>query len=281
MKRAAFFIALLLVFAVWLFPHRLVVERLMVRPLNARGWTVELARVRPAWPPGYVLSDVILTTGGFRLTVDRLHAGRLWNGVRRIDARLCHGHLMLDLRKEDAGVDLHGVFEGIDPSTCVESSALTLAGTFDGTIDARGILPARSPGGIPLVSSGRFAVDAAEGRISGDLPGAAGRPELSIGNWAFRDLHLEGMIEPARITLRRTRAEAEGVEWRIDQLTVALAEPIVSSRISGGFRGRRLDESVRSKAMLGLLPKATEQRDGWRRYRISGTAAQPRLVGLR
>ncbi len=281
MKRAVFFIALLLIFAVWLFPHRLVIERLLIRPLGARGWNVEFTRARPAWPPGYVLSNVVLATDGFRLTVDRLQVGFLWNGMRKIDARLCHGHLTVDVRKEDSGMVFHGVFKEIDPSTCVESSTVALAGTFDGAIDARGILPARSPGGIPVVSSGRLSVNAAEGQISGDLPGTAGRPELSIGNWTFHDLHLEGTFEPARITIRRTHAKAEGVEWRIDQLTFVPAEPIASSRISGGFRGRRLDESVRSKAMLGLLPRATEHRDGWRRYKISGTAARLRLVGLR
>ncbi|RMF25110.1 MAG: type II secretion system protein GspN [Deltaproteobacteria bacterium] len=279
MKRLVFFTALLLVFAVWLFPHRLVVERLMVRPFRARGWIVELDGVRPAWPPGYVLANVVLASDGYRVAIDRLQVGRGWNGARRIDARLCGGRLNIELRAGDNGTDARGSIDALDPSACVDSSSLTLAGTFEGTIEARGITPARAPEDPPVVvSSGTFLLEATEGRVSGNLPGTQG---LSIGNWEFRNLHLEGDLEPSRIVVRRSRAEIEGVEWKVDQITIRLGHPLAASRVSGSFRARRLDESVRSRAMIGLLPKATEHRDGWRQYRISGSTSQPRLLGLR
>jgi len=70
------------------------------------------------------------------------------------------------------------------------------------------------------------------------------------------------------------------VHWEI---TAARLSPASGgrTRIALSFRARSADETPRAKAVLGMLPRATEAADGWRRYRVTGTLDAPKLVGLK
>jgi hypothetical protein len=80
--------------------------------------------------------------------------------------------------------------------------------------------------------------------------------------------------------VNRARARAEGVEWQVSKARVG-PRTAGSARVSVDVRARRIDESPRSKAVLGLLPRAAEDAEGWRRYRVSGTLSAPKLIGLK
>jgi hypothetical protein len=101
-----------------------------------------------------------------------------------------------------------------------------------------------------------------------------------IGSWEFTRASLRAHVEGAEVVIDDGSAEAEGLHWELSggRLAPGLAS---RTRINVDLRARKVDDSPRAKAVLGLLPRAGEDANGWRRYRISGTLDAPRIVGLK
>lgn len=291
MKRALAFLLLMLVFLAMTFPHELIVKRLAARRLPA---SVDLSfrSVRPSLLPlGYRLSDVVVEDDSVRGELTTLRVGLGLLGGIAFDANACGGTIdgHLDSSNRDDGKvdrDLEIRFASVDPSTCLVLDGPNLAGTFNGTVSLSGL--GRGSGPAPLariVRAGTFAIDAVDGSVSGYLPssrrakpsGKRAEPQ-PIGRWEFASLAIEGAIETDRITISRGRAEAEGVAWETVSANLVTAGP--SPKVQVELRARRVDDSARSKAILGLLPKAVE-REGWRRYRVSGGLSSIQISGVK
>jgi hypothetical protein len=108
---------------------------------------------------------------------------------------------------------------------------------------------------------------------------AASAPQ-PIGSWEFARVELSAHIDGGDVGVDAATAEAEGLRWEVSTARLS-AGPGARIRVNAEMRARRLDDSPRAKAVLGLLPRATESPDGWRRYRISGTIDAPKIVGLK
>jgi len=297
MKRILLFGALLLAFVVWTFPHRLLVERLLANRLAELGVQVGIADVTPAWPPGYRLTQLDLQRGPYSMHVDELWLDLFTSGGLRFDADACGGTVRGSLYMEPstsdpraakhAGKRIEVYFDQLDPSVCMHLGSVELGGTYAGELRLDGLgHGAQSPFGR-LSSEGHLAVEAHDGSIGGYLPGSAAvgdgdtdAPGLPIGEWAFARASADARIAGADIVVDKADAQAEGVEWHLDKARLA-ASGSGTVRISGDFRARRLDDSGRSKAIVSLLPKAGEDDQGWRHYRIAGSLAAPRILGLK
>src|SRR6185503_17616942 len=144
--------------------------------------------------------------------------------------------------------------------------------------------------GIPQSVLGRAAragtleIEGVKGVLAGALPQAAGAqpapPPQPIGSWEFARASLRAHVEGGEVVIDDASAEAEGLHWELagGRLTPGTA---ARTRINVDLRARKVDDSPRAKAVLGLLPRAGEDANGWRRYRISGTLDAPRIVGLK
>lgn len=290
MRRVALFLLLLAVFVALTFPHDLVVRRILDARLP-QGVTASFANARPSLSPlGYRVQTVAVSSPPFRAAIDSLRVGfRLFGGiVVAIDA--CGGQIEgLLSRSADAEGrrtrDLSLRFEGVDPSRCLEFGGPVLGGRFAGVIEAGAI--GKGAGDSPasrLAKTGRFALKATDGTLSGYLP-ASGQARPSgkqreaqpIGQWEFSSLTLEGELGGGRVTVTRGQAEAEGVIWETKDAVVSLG---TRPRVDAEIRARRADESPRSKAILAVLPKAAE-RQGWRHYRVSGALSSVQVAGIK
>jgi len=105
-------------------------------------------------------------------------------------------------------------------------------------------------------------------------------PVQPIGSWEFARASLRAHVEGPEVVIDDASAEAEGLHWELSagRLTPGAAS---RTRINVDLRARKVDDSPRAKAVLGLLPRAGEDTNGWRRYRITGTLDAPRIVGLK
>ncbi len=278
MKRHLLFFALVLfVFLLWMFPHRMLVERLLLPRARAYGVSIEIASVAPSWPPGYSLYDTRLATGPYRIAFERVRLLLGVFGIRRAEISACGGHIVARLGTHDSARSAVVTLQDVDPASCLKIDDFKVGGSFDGRIDVV-LTEKRSP------PSAQVVLDAREGEVSGLMPSGMPRgttpPErMPIGAWTFSALHLEGRSEGQVFTVVRGNAKAEGVAWEIDGLRLA-RRASGSVSLSGDLRARRDDGSKRSKAIIGLLPKAPQRGDGWHYYRVSGTLDAPHIVGL-
>jgi type II secretion system protein N len=280
MRRLGVFLLLLLAFLVWTFPHRRVVERIVQRRLSGLPVTVTMGHVVPQlWPPGYRIGDVVFEAIGAKVTLDAVELG-LWPGSR-LSAKACGGSA--DATTSGGGLQMH--FEDVDPSACINAS-VKLSGSFAGDLNLDGL----GTGGAGSVlgraaRAGTLSLEGTSGTLSGYLPVAPGTPSADsmgkpIGTWEFQRAGLAARLDSGEVVVDEATAEAEGVRWELAQARLSQG-PGSRTRVNAELRARRLDDSPRSKALLSLLPKATENAEGWRRYRISGTVDAPKVIGLK
>lgn len=285
MRRALAFLFLLALFAIWTFPHRRVVERVLSRHVGTLPVQVAMGDVTPSlWPLGYVISDVRLRGRGLTVTLDLVQIQIVFGSGFR--ARACGG--TLDGTVSDTGRGAPGLlelrFDQIDPATCVEGTPIAVSGSFAGSLS----LPARSGATSPgtrTAANGSLALTGTSGTISGYLPGnsdaATGtEPGKPIGSWEFVHVGLRARLEPKELLVEEASADAENVRWEVSDGRISFAAS-GRTRISAALKARPLDDTPRAKAVLGVLPRAGEDADGWRRYRISGTLDAPKVIGLK
>lgn len=289
MKRAAVFAALLVAFLLWTFPHELVVRRLLASRLAGSGVEATVGDVRPRiWPLGYALDELVLSRDGFRVSIDSLRVGVGLTGGVRFSADACDGAVngTLGRRRDESGaaarvVDLR--FDEVDPSTCLELVGPAVGGRFSGVLALEGI--GKGTQTSRFARAGSLTLDGREGSLSGYLPSAKPakasgkrREPQPIGRWEFTTMHMDARLDDGRIVITRAEAEAEGLQWETAAAKIDLSRS--TPRIEVELRAKRVDDSGRSKAILALLPKATEK-DGWRRYRIVGTTSSIQLAGIK
>ena len=291
MTRAAAFAFLLLFFVALTFPHELVVRRVLASRLPP-AVSVSFETVRPSLRPlGYRLQGVVVVDPPYRATIEILRAGvGLFGGVL-LHAELCNGIVSATLARVSStdGRPARNAtvrFDGIDPSLCLELGGPMLSGGFSGTVDLEAI--GRGSGAPPfgrIARTGRFSLAGGGGILSGYLPASrhprpSGKPTepQPIGQWEFAHIALEGEIRGDRIIVTHGKAEAEGLAW--ETKSAAFISTTATPRVQAEIRARRLDESGRSKAILGLLPK-TPEKGGWRYYRVSGGVSSVQIAGVR
>ncbi|MEE8312282.1 MAG: type II secretion system protein GspN [Candidatus Binatia bacterium] len=290
MRKVLPFVALFIAFLVWTFPHGLLVERILKSRLSELDIAVSTGDVTLTWPPGYRIENVSLHRDAYGVDIDSLHMDVFLGGGVSFDADACGGTLRgkLEAEPRDAkararegdGKRLEFIFDEVRPGNCLRLGAITVDGTFGGELRLVGLGKGTGAMG-PLAASGALLLEARDGMISGHLPPAAdGSEGAPIGEWRFERINAEGRIDHGDLIVERGHVRAEGVEWQVTRARLG-PRTAGSARISGDFRARRIDESPRSKAVMGLLPKAAEDKEGWRRYRVAGTLAAPKLIGLK
>ena len=130
--------------------------------------------------------------------------------------------------------------DAVNPSRCVRIGKLSLETTLTGYVSVDGV-DFLDPRPSPDLG-GAIDLRASSGVFRGILENAGrGGEDLPLGEWEFTDL--KGGL-------------------RVD------------------FRARAAADSPRAKALLGLMPKAAEDKAGWRNYRVVGTLSAPRVVGV-
>lgn len=290
MRRVLPFLALFIIFLVWTFPHGLLVERILKSRLSEFDIAISTGDVSLTWPPGYRVENVSLHKGAYGVDIDSLHMDVFLGGGVSFDANACGGSLrgLLEAEPRDAdvraregdGKRLEIIFDDVRPGSCLRLGAITVDGTFGGELRLVGL--GKGTGAVgPLAAGGALLFEARDGMISGHLPPAAdGSDGAPIGEWRFGRMSAETSIDHGDLIVEVGSARAEGVEWQVTRARLG-PRSTGSARISGDVRARRIDESPRSKAVIGLLPKAGEDAEGWRRYRVAGTLSAPKLIGLK
>lgn len=246
----------------WLLP-------LLEEPLAATGIVLRLDTLRLALPAGLRATGVELDADGAGVSVDSVYVGL----TRSFEARACGGTLAGSARQGAVTIRLAGV----DPSKCLRIGRLALAGRIDADASVRGFELGSSwtdralRADIDLRSEG--------GVLSGYAPMAdAAGGEVPIGEWDYDEVVLRGQYERGRFAVSEGRALASGVEWQLLGASLDGAGPSAEVRID--LRARVADDSARAKALIGLMPKATPDADGWRRYRVLGPVSGLRVLGL-
>jgi type II secretion system protein N len=278
------FLALFAVFLVWTFPHRRIVERMVARRLAGLDVAVTMGAVAPSlWPPGYRIGDVEVHGRGYSLDVDSIRLGL--GPSSRFRADVCGGSLEGDISRVDGAQKLDVSFADVDPASCIDLKPLEVSGSFRGSAALEG-LGAGPPASVlgRAARGGTFEIEGVKGVLAGAIPqastGAQPPAAQPIGSWEVQRASMHAHVEGPEVVIDDATAEAEGLHWELSggRLTPGMAS---RTRINIDLRARRLDDSPRAKAMIGLLPRAGEDANGWRRYRITGTLDAPRIVGLK
>lgn len=236
-------------------------------PLAAAGAELSVGSVRLALPAGVRATDVSVTAGDAALDLDSLYVGI----TRWFEAEACGGRLEGSLRGGALALEFHGV----DPSQCLRVGRLELASSLDGAFAIDGLDVARLAEAGPGVA--RLDVTSDGGTFGGILVGAGqGGADLPLGEWEFQDLVLHATLADGRIDVREGHAETSGVLWEL--LDVELPSRDRRGALRVEFRTRQIEDTPRSRALVGLMPRATADAAGWRNYRVAGTLASPRVV---
>ncbi len=264
MLRALLFVAAFVVALLLTAPLERWVLDAAREPLAATGAELSVRSVRLALPAGVRATGVSVAAGQNGLDVDSLYVGI----TRWFEAEACGGRLEGSFRGGTLALEFHG----IDPSRCLRVGRLELASSLDGALVLDGIDVARPTEAGP--SGARLDVTSGGGTFGGILVGAGqGGADLPLGEWEFEDLVLHATLEDGRLDVREGRAETSGVVWEL--LDVQLPS---RGAIRVGFRTRQLEDTPRSRALVGLMPRAAADAAGWRNYRVTGTLASPRVV---
>ncbi len=291
MKRVALFLGLLLVFTLWHFPHRRLIEATLTPPAAEAGLALSIQNVRYAFPLSYKLDGVRLDGRNYDFALEhvRIAIGRSGYGV---EAEACGGEIHGSVHEDK--LDLS--FADINPAACLAQGGLVVAGKFSGTLVLR--RPGRGAGNGEIgriAESGRIELRGRGGTLSGtlgistqtgtgdaDLGDDSGDTSIgaSLGTWEFQDVVIDARLEGSEIVFTKGTAASQGVEWQLTKGRIFSA-PTGQTKINAEVRARNADGGNRAKAVIGLLPRSAVGRDGWHRYKASGDIRAPTFVGLK
>lgn len=190
--------------------------------------------------------------------------------TRSFEAEACGGRLSGNFRGGKIALD----FDGVDPSRCVRVGKLALESNLAGSLNLEGIDVARLADAGS--STARIDLQSDGGRFSGTLVGA-GRDgsDVPLGEWEFEQLVLHAVLKKGELEVEEGHTRTSGVEWEL--LGAKLPPPDSRSGLRIDFRARQAEDTPRSRALIGLLPRANPDASGWRNYRVSGSLASPRV----
>ena len=291
MKRAALFVLLFSVFLFLTFPHELIVRRLLLSRIPP-DVGITFSRVSPSLRPlGYRLLNVELSHEPFRVRLDSMSVGIGWLGALQFRLVGCggtvNGSFVRGTAKDgEPSRDLEIALAEIDPSLCLDLGGPSIEGRFHGRISLVGVGSGNPRDALgKLARSGSLSLEGENGVLSGYLPASRvvkpsgkRREPQPIGRWEFSRARIDAEIKADRLVVNRGEAEAEGLLWETDTASIIVAGQ--SPRIQAELTAKRLEDSARSKAIIGLLPKSAAK-DGRYRYRLTGPLSSVQITGLK
>ncbi|MFT4570706.1 MAG: hypothetical protein ACI8TX_001363 [Hyphomicrobiaceae bacterium] len=270
MRRVFAFIALVFVFAALTFPQERVILGFIEQPLREAKIDLRLDGASFALPLGWQANGVGLDGDGFGINLESVYIGLL----RTIDIRGCGGSIQGDLDGTD---DLEIEFAGIDPSRCLRIGDAHLEGAFSGEAHFIGL---RQTGVLSLGHTGFIRLRTDGGILSGRLPTDDSVVGVEIGEWEFGEIDIDLALTEGRLEVRHGHALASDVAFEV--LAGKAWEGLrAKPEIEFEFRARPIEQAARAKAIIGILPRAEPDYDGWRRYKISGRVDNLKMIGLR
>lgn len=238
-------------------------------PLADAGAQLRVGELRFALPLGVRATDVSIDTPGGGVSLESFYVGL----TRSFDATGCGGRLNGKLGGQSLELNLSGV----DPSRCLRVGKLALESTLDGAISLDGIDllgSAASP-----FQRARIDVTSEGGIFRGILEHAGkGGEDVPLGEWEFSDLVLRATVEDGEIKVEEGRTMTTGVEWEV--LGGKLPSAASKNGLRIEFRARPVGDTPRARALIGLMPKAPADTGGWHNYRVTGSLAAPRVIGV-
>lgn len=240
-------------------------------PLGRLGVTLEMKTLRVAPPAGVRASDLRLSSENASLALDSLY----FDVMRSFSARGCGG-ASIDGKVTSDSIAFRA--SGLDPSECLKVGRLTLRGVFDAALAIDHISLLHGAYGDKTEAHVEFRTDG--GTFGGFLPGG-GDPSAAVplGEWDFKQARLDASWRGGKLDVKEGSALAEGVRWELLGATL-LPDHGGDREVRIDLRARIQDDSPRAKAMIGLMPKATANGDGWRHYRVVGPVHSMKLIGL-
>ncbi|MFN2376021.1 MAG: type II secretion system protein GspN [Candidatus Binatia bacterium] len=239
-------------------------------PLARAGIELEVASLRLALPAGVRATRVAVETEQAGILVDSLYVGI----TRFFDAEACGGRVSGSVTREGA---ISVRLEGVDPSRCVRVGQLALETPLDGEFELDGL--AWSQPTLAGDTRARIRLRSQGGVFRGVLQGAGPEgSDLPLGEWEFEELVLSAVLENRELEVEEGHALTSGVEWQL--VSVKLPEDLSRGGLRVDFRAREVEEGPRSRALIGLMPRSAADADGWHNYRVTGSIASPRVIGV-
>lgn len=238
-------------------------------PMAAAGAELHVDSLHFALPAGLRATGVGIETAAGGVDIDSLYVGI----TRSFQADACDGHASGTFGGDSFAMD----WSGVNPSRCLRIGKLELESPLDGSLSASGINFAdpRLDAGV----NARIDVTASAGVFRGLLPHACrDGSDLPLGEWEFNDLVLHASFAGGHLEVREGHAVTSGVEWQLLAAQLPTGDPKGAVRID--FRARQVDDGPRSRALMGLMPRAAQDGNGWRSYRVTGSMASPRVIGI-
>jgi len=239
------------------------------RPLAAVGAELSVESVRLALPAGVRATSVGIDMDEAGIDIDSFYVGL----TRNFEADACGGHIRGSIEDHSISVEL----DGVDLSRCLRVGKLAVESALDGTLKLDGIDLWNSRLGD--AASARIDLTSEGGMFRGSLEHAGqGGADLPLGEWEFNDLVLHASLTGHELTVEEGHTLTSGVEWEL--LGAKLPSPESRNGLRIDFRTRQVEDTPRSRALIGLMPKAAADASGWRNYRVTGSLASPRVIVL-
>ncbi len=239
------------------------------RPLAEAGADLRVGSLRFALPAGLRATAVGVETEDAGIDIDSLYVGI----TRAFDAEACGGHIRGHVGSSSVTIDLSSV----DPSRCLRVGKLTLQSTLDGSLSIDGIELLKPQ--VSREASARIDVTSSGGMFGGILAGAGqGGSDLPLGEWEFSDLVLHANFSAGELTVEEGHTLTSGVEWQLIGANLPATGGKGALRVD--FRARQVEDTPRSRALIGLMPRVAEDKGGWHNYRVTGSLASPRVVAV-
>lgn len=267
--RALLFLTAFLVAVLMLAPLERWVLDAAKSPLAAVGAELRIGSLRFALPAGIRASGVGIDAEAGGFDIDSLYVGI----TRAVEADACGGHLSGRVDRESLAFDL----DRIDPSKCLRIGKLALTSTLSGKVSVDGLDLLDPRPDAPVKA--RIDVTSDGGTFGGILEHAnRDGSDLPLGEWEFNSLVLHATLDRGEVEVEEGHAETSGVEWEL--LGAKLPAPGERGNLRVDFRVKQVEDTPKSRALIGLMPKGSVDSKGWRNFRVTGTLAQPRVVAV-
>lgn len=249
----------------WIFP-------LVEKPLAEAGLELHVDGLRLALPAGLRATGINIDTRQGSADIDTLYVGL----GRTFDAEACGGRVSGAF----TGHSLEVTLNAVNPSRCLRVGKISLETALTGSMAIDNV-DLFAPHPAPDLD-GHLELSAPSGVFRGILEHAGrGGEDLPLGEWEFSDLVLKARFSKGRLTIERGSTNTSGVVWEILSVEVPrIGDTAGKGGVRVDFRARAAEDGPRAKALLGLMPKTTEDKAGWRNYRVVGSLAAPRVVGV-
>ncbi len=272
MRRLLLFALLVVVFILLTAPLERYLTPLLGGPLARLGLTLEMKTLRLAPPAGIKGTALRLSADNFSLELDSLYVGIL----RSFEARGCDG-ARIDGTMTSDSVALE--VSSLTPSRCIKVGRLTLEGTFDGAASITGVSLLHGVFGDK--TEAHVALHTKGGTVGGYWPGNGPSPaaDIPLGEWDFQEAEFDAAYRNGKLEVKEGKAHTDGVVWELLGASL-LADRGDAREVRIDFRARIEEDTPRAKALIGLMPKASEGAGGWRHFRVIGPLTSMKLIGL-